>query len=102
MRIKVLLFAALKERAGAGEFEVELPDGATVAEAARAVEERRAGLTLKGAMAAVNEVYARADHRLSDGDVLAFIPPVTGGRSRRGPVTGGRGLRWRGAGGSGT
>jgi molybdopterin synthase catalytic subunit len=101
VRIKVLLFAALKERAGAAEFEVELPDGATVAEAARAVEQQRSGLTLKGAMAAVNEVYARADHRLGDGDVLAFIPPVTGGRGRRGPVTGGWGRRGPVAGGSG-
>jgi MoaE-MoaD fusion protein len=83
VRIKVLLFAALRERAGTGELELDLPDGATVADAARALAERAAALSVKGAMAAVNEVYARPDQRLGDGDVVAFIPPVAGGQSRR-------------------
>lgn len=79
MRVKVLLFAALKERAGRGEFELELPEGVTVAEAAKVVAEQSPGLSLEGSMAAVNEVYARPDQRLGDGDSLAFIPPVAGG-----------------------
>jgi MoaE-MoaD fusion protein len=39
MRVTVRLFAGLRERAGAGELTLELPTGARVADALRAVRE---------------------------------------------------------------
>jgi MoaE-MoaD fusion protein len=76
MHIRVRLFAALRERAGSGEVELELPDGAVVGDAL----ERLGGLTdgLRVVMA-VNQEYADADVQLHSGDEVALIPPVSGG-----------------------
>ena len=76
MYVNVRLFAGLRERAGAEVVEVELPDGARVADAL----ERLARLT-EGArvVMAVNQEYAAEDTRLQAGDELALIPPVSGG-----------------------
>jgi molybdopterin synthase catalytic subunit len=78
MVIRVRLFAALRERAGSDEIELELPDGALVSDAL----DRVGGLTgdVK-AVLAVNREYASADTALSPGDELALIPPVSGGES---------------------
>jgi len=78
MQVQVLLFAKLKREAGVGQTVLELPEGASVREAAQALE-ARFPLTLTGCMAAINEVYATPDARLSEGDAVAFLPPVAGG-----------------------
>ncbi len=83
MLIRVRLFAALRERAGSDELELELPDGALVADAL----ERMGALTgdLRTVMA-VNREYASAETVLHTGDELALIPPVSGGASTTGAV----------------
>ena len=81
MRIRVKLFAIVKERAGVGELTLELPDGATVAAAAGALKERfsAAATFLDRGAFAVNRDYVGAATTLRDGDELAVIPPVSGG-----------------------
>ncbi|MDB5295757.1 MAG: mocA [Phycisphaerales bacterium] len=81
MTIRVRLFALLRDRAGAGEAELSLPGGATVAAAAAALADRFPGLrdAVPRVMYAVNQEYAAADAVLKDGDELALIPPVSGG-----------------------
>ncbi|MBA2261822.1 MAG: molybdenum cofactor biosynthesis protein MoaE [Solirubrobacterales bacterium] len=76
MKVSVRLFAQLRERAGARELELELPDGAVVADALAAVEELAAGLPV---VLAVNREYAPRDAELHAGDEIALIPPVSGG-----------------------
>jgi len=77
VNVTVKLFAGLKERAGASELALELPDGARVADAIAAIEHLApAGMTL---VLAVNRVYASEDQVLSPGDELAVVPPVSGG-----------------------
>lgn len=76
MRISVRLFAQLRERAGARELELELPEGAVVADALGALEDLAAGLPV---VLAVNREYAPQDRELRAGDELALIPPVSGG-----------------------
>ncbi len=76
MRISVRLFAQLRERAGARELELELPEGAVVADALVALEDLAAGLPV---VLAVNRQYAPQDRELRAGDELALIPPVSGG-----------------------
>ena len=83
MRVRVRLFASLREAVGLPELTLELPDGATadqaweqLAAAHPPLRGRRASL-----MAAVNRRYAGFDTRLADGDELSFIPPVSGGSS---------------------
>ena len=81
MRVRVRLFASLREAVGTSEVELDLPEGATaetawqrLADAYAALAPRRARLT-----AAVNRRYALFDAPLRDGDELVFVPPVSGG-----------------------
>jgi molybdopterin synthase catalytic subunit len=76
MRVTVRLFAILRERAGSDRLELELPEGARVADALAQVDHLAGGLKL---VMAVNREYARADDPLAPGDELALIPPVSGG-----------------------
>lgn len=79
MIVNVKLFAQLRQAAGTGELSLELPSGATAADAARLLQRRHPGLDPAGAMVAVNAAYAEPDTVLADGDVLALLPPVAGG-----------------------
>jgi molybdopterin converting factor subunit 1 len=81
MRVRVRLFASLREAVGDATAELELGPGATAEDAWRslvalhpALESRRPSLA-----AAVNRSYRGFDTVLEDGDELAFIPPVSGG-----------------------
>jgi molybdopterin synthase catalytic subunit len=76
MQVTVRLFAGLRERAGAPELELELPDGARVRDALARVQHIAEGVPL---VMAVNRDYADEDLPLSPGDELALIPPVSGG-----------------------
>lgn len=80
MRIRSLFFAAYRDLVGAEELELELPEGATVAELTGLVRRRSGGDSLPDAVVvAVNRRYATPETTLSDGDEVAFIPPVAGG-----------------------
>jgi MoaE-MoaD fusion protein len=76
MRVTVRLFAMLRERAGAGEIELDLPEGARVSDALESLGDLAADLPL---VMAVNREYASAEQVLDPGDELALIPPVSGG-----------------------
>jgi molybdopterin synthase catalytic subunit/molybdopterin converting factor small subunit len=76
MQVTIRLFAGLRERAGAGEVALELPDGARVADALAALRELTAGVPV---VLAVNREYAAEDRELATGDEVALIPPVSGG-----------------------
>lgn len=76
MQVRVRLFAALRERAGADEVSLELPDGALVRDALEEVRDVSAGLRV---VVAVNHEYAADDQALRAGDEIALIPPVSGG-----------------------
>jgi molybdopterin synthase catalytic subunit len=78
MEVTVRLFAMLRERAGANEVTLELPDGARVGDALAALGELADGMPL---VMAVNREYAREDAPLDPGDELALIPPVSGGEA---------------------
>jgi molybdopterin synthase catalytic subunit len=79
MRVTVRLFAGLREHAGTGRRELELGDGASVEDVWPALElgDEPAGLVF-----AVNRAYVDRNERLSDGDEVALIPPVSGGSFR--------------------
>jgi molybdopterin synthase catalytic subunit len=78
MRIHVRLFAGLRERAGADEVELELPDGARVSDALAQLTAISDGTRV---VMAVNREYADADAPLHADDELALIPPVSGGET---------------------
>jgi MoaE-MoaD fusion protein len=79
MRIRVRLFAGLRERLGMGENEMELPEGALAHDVWDLLE---LGPEPSGLAYAVNRQYVDRDHALADGDELAIIPPVSGGSFR--------------------
>ncbi len=81
MRVRVRLFAVLREGAGLAATDLELGPGATPEAAWQALVEAHPALASRRAnlAAAVNRRYARFDAPLRDGDELAFVPPVSGG-----------------------
>ncbi len=82
MRVTIRLFARLRELAGGSELSCELPADARVSDAWRWLVERYPAVAAYGSSvsAAVNADYARMDGPVSDGDEVAFLPPVSGGR----------------------
>jgi MoaE-MoaD fusion protein len=76
VRVRVRLFAGLRERAGWGEREI---DASSVADVWPALE---LGDEPEGLLYAVNHEYAERDRGLVDGDEVAVIPPVSGGAFR--------------------
>jgi molybdopterin synthase catalytic subunit/molybdopterin converting factor small subunit len=77
VKVKVRLFAGLRERAGYAERE--LGGVERVADVWPALD---LGAEPEGLLYAVNRVYADAGRELSDGDEVALIPPVSGGAFR--------------------
>jgi molybdopterin synthase catalytic subunit len=73
------LFAALRERAGAGSLEIEVPDGATVGDVWPRLE---LGDEPAGLLYARNRSYVDCTEALRAGDEIAVIPPVSGGDFR--------------------
>ena len=76
MKVTVRLFAGLRERAGAAERELELPNESKAKDAWR---ELGLGDQPPGLLLAVNRQYVDQSHVLSEGDEVAFIPPLGGG-----------------------
>ena len=81
MRIRVRMFAILRQSAGTDALDLDLPDGATAQEASQAVAQRFPQIkNFLGKIAlAVNHEYADANRPLADGDELALLPAVSGG-----------------------
>ena len=77
MKIKIHYFASLREKIGRASDDIESVDPLTVIQA----WQQATGLPelLDNLLIAVNQEYTSADTSLSDGDELAFFPPVTGG-----------------------
>ena len=76
VQVTVRLFAVLRERAGAPELTLDLPDGARVRDALSELAALAGDVPL---VMAVNREYAPDDRVLDPGDELALIPPVSGG-----------------------
>jgi molybdopterin synthase sulfur carrier subunit len=83
--VKVLYFAWIKQKIGVGEEDISLP--ATVGTVGALIEwlkmrstgHAQALADLNIVRTAVNQDYVTVDHPVTDGDEVAFFPPVTGG-----------------------
>jgi molybdopterin converting factor subunit 1 len=78
----VLYFAALRDLAGTGEERVNLPALPTSVETLlRALESRHSALRgrLASVRVAVDEEFSELSRELRGGEVVALIPPVSGG-----------------------
>ncbi len=81
MHVNVRLFARLRDLVGSGETVCDLPDAASVADVWNALERQHPAIAPYGrsVSAAVNAEFARMSAPVSDGDEVAFLPPVSGG-----------------------
>jgi molybdopterin synthase catalytic subunit len=77
--VRVRLFAAYREAAGARELEIPLDNDSTVADLTELLAERIPALRTARGLVAVNQAYAGDDVDLHEGDEVAYIPPVSGG-----------------------
>jgi len=80
--VRVRLFAGLRERAGTGAMQLEVAEGATVADVwpLLGLGDEPAGLLF-----ARNRAYVERTELLEAGDEIAVIPPVSGGDFRLSP-----------------
>ena len=81
MRVKVRLFARLRDITGAAELGREIGPGATIGSVWRQLVDDFPELASyeRSISTAVNADYARMDQPVGDGDEVAFLPPVSGG-----------------------
>ena len=83
--VTLIYFARLRESLGTGSEQLALPAGVRDLDGLRALLMARGGAWASGlagntpVRAAVNQDMAQGDTRISDGDEIAFFPPVTGG-----------------------
>ena len=79
--VRVLLFGAAREAAGAGELRLDAGAPATAASVLEDLLEARPALRRFGRslLVAVNEEYAAPTKEVSAGDEVAVFPPVSGG-----------------------
>ncbi|MDH7568790.1 MAG: MoaD/ThiS family protein [Armatimonadota bacterium] len=81
MRVTLLLFGPLREKAARASLMLELSAGATAVDALQRAA-RLAGLPgewLAGVRLARNGEYCEPDTPLEEGDEVALLPPVSGG-----------------------
>ena len=76
MPVQVKVFASLSEELGFSDREVPVSPGATVADVWKAVTAEPLRTNL---LCAVNQSYAGPDQSVTEGDEVAFFPPVNGG-----------------------
>jgi molybdopterin synthase catalytic subunit len=81
VQIRVLYFAVFRERLGRDQEMLDVPAGATVADAVALLADRHAPIAaLRGKFrVAVDQDFVADSHELADGAELALIPPVAGG-----------------------
>jgi molybdopterin converting factor subunit 1 len=83
MKIRVRLFAMYRQALGRDEIALDVADGTT---AAQVFDRLFAGtewekLPRRTTLFAINQEYQTPATALREGDELAFIPPVAGGRA---------------------
>ncbi|WP_369902210.1 molybdopterin converting factor subunit 1 [Bacillus manliponensis] len=76
--ITVLLFAHLQEEANQNELQIEVANVSVIRLKEQVAKEYNLSLS-SNTMVAINEEYANEDDIVQAGDVVAFIPPVSGG-----------------------
>jgi molybdopterin converting factor subunit 1 len=81
MRVTIRLFARLRELIGSGEMIREAPSGATIRTVWNGLVAEYPSIApySESMSCAINAEYARMTTPVSDGDEVAFLPPVSGG-----------------------
>lgn len=76
--IKILLFAHLQEEIGKDTLLMDT-EACTVQQVKNFIHAHFPTVNLNQVMTAVNEEFSFDEDAVKDGDVIAFLPPVSGG-----------------------
>lgn len=76
--IKILYFASMRDLTGKAGENIERMEW-SVRELLQWAEETYPNFDKHSVLVAINEEYVTEDEKISDGDVVVFIPPVSGG-----------------------
>ena len=80
MRITVLYFASLADKAQQGQQQLDLADNLSLSELYTQLKQQHGfELDTSKGRVAINDEFASWDDAINDGDTIAFIPPVAGG-----------------------
>lgn len=80
MTLQILYFAGLRDLVGTAKETIEVDDSVCSVKALLDdLQKRHSALRLDGVRVAVNEEFQPVDASISQGDVVALIPPVSGG-----------------------
>jgi molybdopterin converting factor subunit 1 len=81
MKIRLKVFASIRDICGFDEKELTIPESTTLEGLLDNLASQYSGLTGKrvSLLMAVNEEYSKGDTILHDNDTVALFPPVSGG-----------------------
>ena len=80
MQIRILLFGILRDVIGSGQLNMAVLEGTTLTGLKLELTNEYPKLNeYQNYALAVNEAYAENDYALKENDVVALIPPVSGG-----------------------
>ena len=80
MKIKTLFFGITRDIVNNGSIEFELSKGMTIDKFQNFLLEKYSDLNdIENYAFAVNEEYVTNEYLIKEGDVIAIIPPVSGG-----------------------
>ena len=80
MKVKILFFGVARDISKVNSIELELKKDSNMLEVFQILKERYSGFSAMNDFSiAVNEEYAKSDVILSESDIIAIIPPVSGG-----------------------
>lgn len=82
VRVRVLAFARMRELLGGGTQELQVEDGATVADVWDVLADRYAAMAPLAASTRIarnGHLVSDSGERLEDGDEISLFPPVGGG-----------------------
>jgi molybdopterin converting factor subunit 1 len=80
MTIKILFFGISTDLVGADSISFELGENSTIGSLKNSLKNKFEGLkNIYDFTLAINEEYATDDMIVSQGDIVAVIPPVSGG-----------------------
>jgi len=84
MQVRVLFFGILKDLTGTTQDSLEVPEQASVGDALEIYVKRIPRLKefMSSAAVSLNREYASPDAKLSPGDEIGLLPPVSGGSPR--------------------
>ena len=84
MLVRILFFGVLKDLVGHGSESLDLPENATLGDVLSHYESRipRLKELVSSIAMSVNQEYAGPEAKLSQGDEIALLPPVSGGSGK--------------------